>query len=135
MDATKRYNVQFYTSHNTSQSALTNFMINGQTVSLNGSENSNRTVQINGVTPDNTGTLVINCMKDPSAVFGMLSALVIESYTPGNSTPFSPADLRVLDPCSGKTGPTTRRVMKFGVQMTEALTPCLKPFRPIRLPM
>ncbi len=91
------YNFQFFISHNTSQSTLTHFTINGQTTALNGSQNSNKTTQINGVTPDNTGTVVINCQKDTSAVYAMISAIVIESYTPGSATPFSPADLRVLD--------------------------------------
>jgi hypothetical protein len=96
------YNFQFFISHNTSQSSLTDFTIDGQTVALNGSQNSNKTVQINGVTPDATGTVVINCQKDPGAVFALLSALVIESYTPGSSTPFAPADLRKQD--YSKTG-------------------------------
>jgi hypothetical protein len=96
------YNFQFFISHNTSQSSLTDFTINGQTVSLNGSQNSNKTVQINGVTPDATGTVVINCQKDPGAVFELISSLVIESYTPGSNTPFSPADLRKQD--YSKTG-------------------------------
>jgi fibronectin type 3 domain-containing protein len=97
LNTTKRYNFQFYASHNTSESTLTNFMINGQTISLNGSYNSNKTAQINEVIPDNNGTVVINCAKDPSASFVLLSALVIEAFTPGNTIPFSPADLRVLD--------------------------------------
>jgi fibronectin type 3 domain-containing protein len=97
-----QYNFQFFISHFTSESTLTNFTVNGQTVSLNGSQNSNKTAQINGITSDNTGTVVINCIRGTGGVYAMLSSLVIESYTPGGSKPFAPADLRKLD--FSKTG-------------------------------
>ncbi|HXB96239.1 MAG TPA: fibronectin type III domain-containing protein, partial [Puia sp.] len=97
-----QYNFQFFSSHFTSESTLTNFTANGQTVSLDGSQNSNKTAQLNGITPDNTGTVVITAQRATGAVYAMLSSLVIESYTPGNTTPFSPADLRKLD--YAKTG-------------------------------
>src|SRR5260221_7406312 len=105
LDVNKAYNIQFYSSHNTSQSTLTNFTINGQTVALNGSENSNKTVQINGATPDASGNLVITVQKDASATFAQLSSIVIEAYTPGNVVPFSPADLRTLDFAKSNTVP------------------------------
>ena len=69
----------FFNSHEVSESTKTNYTIGSQTVSLDGSYNSNKTVQINGVTTSN-GTIAIGVTKDASAVYGMLTALVIESY-------------------------------------------------------
>jgi fibronectin type 3 domain-containing protein/predicted esterase len=97
LNTSKRYNFQFFASHFTSESCLTNITINGQTIGLNGSYNSNKTVQINNVTPDGSGSVVINCVKDASASFALISAIVIQSFDPGSLVPFSPGDLRVLD--------------------------------------
>lgn len=91
------YNFQFFSSHFTSESTLTKFTVNGQTVTLNGSQNSNKTAELNGITSDASGTVVINCQRATGASYAMLSSLVIEAYTPGGTTPFSPADLRKLD--------------------------------------
>jgi hypothetical protein len=97
LSTTKAYNFQFYSSYNTSQSELTHITINGDTVSMNGSHNSNKTWQINGITSDATGTVVINFQKDASAFAAVLNAMVIESYNPADSIVFSPGDLRKLD--------------------------------------
>jgi hypothetical protein len=97
LNPAKAYNFQFFASHFTSESTLSNFTANGQTISLNGSQNSNTTAQLNGIIPDAGGNVVINGQKDAAAKFLLLSALVIQSYTPGSTTPIAPADLRVLD--------------------------------------
>ncbi|MBC8034034.1 MAG: fibronectin type III domain-containing protein, partial [Chitinophagaceae bacterium] len=95
LNPAKRYNFQFLNSHGTSESVLTNFTVNGQTVSINGSYNSNKTVQINGIVPAANGQVVIDVTKAAGAVYGMISSLVIQSYTPGAVSTFGPADLRV----------------------------------------
>jgi hypothetical protein len=97
LDPAKAYNFLFFASHFVSESTLTNFTANGQTISLDGSQNSNKTAQINGITPDASGTVVISCQKASTAKFALISALVIESYVPGGATPIAPADLRVPD--------------------------------------
>lgn len=96
LNNSKKYNFVFYNSHGLSESTLTNYTINGQTVSLNGSYNSDKTVQINGITPV-SGTVVINVVKDASAVTALISSMIIQSYTPTASTLLSPSDLRVTD--------------------------------------
>ncbi|MHA4808119.1 fibronectin type III domain-containing protein [Flavitalea flava] len=103
LNVSKKYNFLFYNSDGTSSSSLTNFTVNGQTIGLNGSYNSNKTAQINGISPDASGTVVIICLKDAAAAYGMLSALVIEAYTPASVTTLSPADLRVLDYTASNT--------------------------------
>jgi len=97
LSASKKYNFVFFNSDGTSQNSKTNFTIGVTTVSLNGSYNSNKTVQINGVTADASGNVVISCAKDATAAVGLLSALQIEAYTPGVVTTLSPADLRAVD--------------------------------------
>jgi hypothetical protein len=97
LNPAKLYNFQFFSSYNTSQSELTNVTINGNTIQMNGSHNSNKTWQINGISSDGSGTVVINFAKDPSAFAAVLNAMVIESYNPGQAVPFSPGDLRKLD--------------------------------------
>jgi hypothetical protein len=101
LSTSKRYNFVFFNSDGTSQNSKTNFTIGAQTVSLSGSYNSNKTVQINGVTPDASGNVVISCAKDATAAAGLLSALQIEAYTPGAVTTLSPADLRKVDFSAG----------------------------------
>ena len=97
LNPAKRYNFLFYSSHNTSDNTLTNFTIGAQTVSLNGSYNSNKTVQINGITPAANGQVVINVAKDASASVGLLTSMAIQSYTPGTVPVLGPSDLRVVD--------------------------------------
>ncbi|MEI9942599.1 MAG: fibronectin type III domain-containing protein [Chitinophagaceae bacterium] len=97
LSPSKKYNFVFFSSHNTSESTLTNFAIGSQTVSLNGCHNSNKTVQLNGIVPPANGQIIINVTKNASALSGLLSSLVIQSYTPGVVSVFGPSDLRVLD--------------------------------------
>jgi hypothetical protein len=92
----RKYNFVFFNSHATSFSSLTNFTINGVTVSLNGDYNADKTVQINGITPVN-GTVTINVAKGAGAATAVLSALVIQSYVPADVTVLSPVELRAVD--------------------------------------
>lgn len=92
----RKYNFVFFNSHGTSESSLTNFTINGNTVSLNGDYNADKTVQINGVTPVN-GIVTINVAKGAGAVTAVFSALVIQSYVPASVTVLSPVELRAVD--------------------------------------
>jgi hypothetical protein len=103
LNPARKYNFVFYNSHFTSESTLTNFNIGSQTVSLNGCHNSNKTVQINGIVPAVNGQVTINVTKGAGAVSALLSALVIQSYTPGVVSVFSPAELRVADYSPGNT--------------------------------
>ncbi|MEI9942587.1 MAG: fibronectin type III domain-containing protein [Chitinophagaceae bacterium] len=97
LNPAKRYNFVFHNSHGTSENTLTYFNINGQIVSLSGEYNSNKTAQINGITPAANGQITIACTKDAAALSGLLSSLVIQSYTPGVVSVFGPSDLRVID--------------------------------------
>lgn len=92
----RKYNFVFFNSHGTSEGSLTNFTINGTTVSLSAAYNADKTVQINGITPVN-GTVTINVAKGAGAVTAVFSALVIQSYVPADVTVLSPVELRAVD--------------------------------------
>ncbi|MBX6360616.1 MAG: fibronectin type III domain-containing protein [Acidobacterium ailaaui] len=56
------------------------FMINNQKVALNTAYNYQNTVQINNVSPDQDGNIVVKIFYKPSARFGVLGAMVIQAY-------------------------------------------------------
>ncbi|UII19715.1 fibronectin type III domain-containing protein [Fulvivirga ligni] len=74
------YNFVFFATRNASGNRLTNYTINGETVSLNASLNTSNTVQINNVVPDIDGNVNIKIATDPSASYGYLSSLVIQAF-------------------------------------------------------
>ncbi|MBV9962912.1 MAG: fibronectin type III domain-containing protein, partial [Parafilimonas sp.] len=96
LSSSKKYNFVFFNSHDDGLNGLTNFTINGQTVSLNATNNLNKTVQINGITPDANGNAMIAVAKGTGADYAYISSLIIQSYSSTIST-LSPTDLRVTD--------------------------------------
>ncbi len=80
---TEQYNFVFFGSRNGSGNRITNYTINGTTVSLNASFNTNNTVQINKVSPDENGYAYIDINLAAGAVFGYLNALIIQTYKSG----------------------------------------------------
>jgi predicted esterase len=96
LSTAKRYNFVFFNSHQDGYNCLTNFTINGQTVSLDASYNIDKTVEINNITPDASGQVSISVAKASSATYAFLSAMVIESYDP-SVTILPPGGLRIID--------------------------------------
>ena len=96
LSTSKKYNFVFFNSHDDGLNCLTNFTINGQTVSLNATYNVNKTVQINGISPDAGGNVTISIAKGTGADYAFISTLVIQSYSSSLSL-LSPTDLRVTD--------------------------------------
>lgn len=94
--STKKYNFVFFNSHDFGLNGTTNFTINSSTVTLNATYNINKTVQINGISPDGNGQVTISVAKASGADYAYLSAIVIQSYDNVASTLLSPADLRVI---------------------------------------
>lgn len=97
LNTARKYNFVFFNSHDMGESVLTNYTINGSTVSLNGQYNVNKTVQLNGIVPAANGQVVINVTKGSGASYAMLSSLVIQSYTPGVVPVLAPSNLRITD--------------------------------------
>lgn len=83
LSLTKKYNFIFFNSHDDGLNGKTNFTINGQTVTLNATYNINKTVQINGITPDANGQVNISVAKAAGADYAYLSSIIIQAY---NST-------------------------------------------------
>ena len=92
--ASRKYNFVFFNSHEDGFKGLTNFTINGQTVSLNATYNIDKTVQINGISPDVNGQVIISIAKAAGQDYAYLSTLIVQSY-PTATTLLSPSDLRV----------------------------------------
>ncbi|HEY4287072.1 MAG TPA: fibronectin type III domain-containing protein [Puia sp.] len=96
LDQSKQYNFVFFNSQEDGTNGLTNFTINGQTVTLQADYNINKTVQINGVRPDSSNGVTISVAKASGAVNAYLSAVVIQAYDTAAGLLLNPADLRVL---------------------------------------
>ncbi|HMR93482.1 MAG TPA: fibronectin type III domain-containing protein, partial [Chitinophagaceae bacterium] len=94
LSTSRRYNVVFFASHDFGLKCLTNFTINGTTVSLDATYNMNKTVQINGIVPNASGEIVINIAKAAGNDLAILTSLVVQSYA-SSVTLLSPTDLRV----------------------------------------
>ncbi len=96
LSTTKKYNFVFFNSHEDGLKCLTNFTINGQTVSVDGTYNIDKTVQINNISADANGQVAITVAKGSGADYAFISSLVIQSYDASASI-LSPADLRITD--------------------------------------
>ncbi|MFT4155041.1 fibronectin type III domain-containing protein [Parafilimonas sp.] len=95
LSSAKKYNFVFFNSHDDGLDGTTNFTIGSQTVTLNATYNINKTVQINGITPDANGEVTISVAKASGASYAFLSSLVIQSYDSAQ-TLLAPEDLRVI---------------------------------------
>ncbi len=96
LSTAKKYNFVFFNSHEDGFKCVTNFTINGQTVTVDGSYNIDKTVEINNITPDVNGQVSISVAKASGSDYAFISSLVIQSYDASVSV-LSPSDLRVTD--------------------------------------
>src|SRR5690606_7689183 len=87
-----KYNFIFFGSRDNNSNFNTNYTIGGTTVTLNASNNTSNTVQINGVSPNSAGEAIINIAKVSGATSAVLSAMVIQIY-PNNGLPLPPSSL------------------------------------------
>jgi predicted esterase len=96
LSTNKKYSFIFFNSHEDGLNGTTNFTINGQTVTLNATYNINKTVQINGITPDANGQVVISIAKANGADYAYISSLIIQAYDNSVSL-INPTGLIVTD--------------------------------------
>ena len=80
LNPTKRYNVVFLSSHNAGSSAQVTFSAAGQSVTQESRYNSIESVQLNGLTANASGQIVVTATKAASAAFLNLNAMVIQEY-------------------------------------------------------
>ncbi|MGI8952116.1 MAG: fibronectin type III domain-containing protein [Chitinophagaceae bacterium] len=96
LSSTKKYNFVFFNSHDDGLNGLTKFTINNQSDSLNATYNIDKTVQINGISPDVNGQVSVSVSKGTGADYAYISAMVIQIYDP-SVTLLEPTDLRITD--------------------------------------
>jgi large repetitive protein len=92
----RKYNFVFFGSHDDGVTDSTNYTVNGSTVTLDGRYNIDKTVQINGVTPNASGQVTITMSKVTANGYMSINAMVIQSYISTTSTFIAPTDLRVI---------------------------------------
>ena len=92
LTSTDKYNFIFFASRNGGGNRTTNYTINGETVSLNASYNSQNTVQINGVSADVTGKVLIQAKKAGGASYAYINALIIQAYE-DDGLPLAPSNM------------------------------------------
>jgi len=96
LDPTMKYNFTFFNSNyfNYITNYTTLFNINGKTDSLNGYRNFDKTVHINGISPDQNNTITININKSVLAKNGILNAMIIQAYNGSNNFVVHPTNLQ-----------------------------------------
>jgi fibronectin type 3 domain-containing protein len=94
LSASKRYNLIFLGSQNEGPIATANYTTGGQTSTLDARYNTNRTANLNTLTPDGTGSVLATITRTNGSAFTYLSALVIEEYDPA-ITLLEPSNLYV----------------------------------------
>jgi large repetitive protein len=81
LNPAKKYNVVVFSSHNAGVDASATLTSGSQTVSLSGKYNSNKSEQLNGLTPSASGTIDLVITKPSTTNYFNLNALVIQEYT------------------------------------------------------
>ena len=95
LNSTKKYNVAILSSINTGVSAKSTFSSQGKSITIDARYNSNQTAQLNGLSADANGEIVITMLKDTAAPWGLLNALVLEEFD--STTPIiNPINLSVI---------------------------------------
>lgn len=79
----KNYNFGFFASRAAPGDRNTVYIINGVSVTLNASENTNNMVQIKNIAPDLDGTITVTITTTANALFGYLNGLVIQAVPIG----------------------------------------------------
>jgi hypothetical protein len=83
----KKYSVVFFGGYTwtpaqqaANGSVIANYTIGAQTVTLDAANNTSKTVQINSVSPDASGNILISVVRAPGSSYGILNAAQLLSY-------------------------------------------------------
>ena len=98
LDLSQRYNFRFFASRDGGGNRTTVYRINGESVKLNASGNTDQTVQIDNVVPDSNGELIVSITSDAGASFSYIGAIIIESSNRSTSA------ARTASPIAKSTG-------------------------------
>jgi hypothetical protein len=96
LNLNKQYDFTFFASSQAGGDVNTTFTVNSKEGILNASLNTNGTVTVYNVVPDENGEVVIGIApSDPSSQFGLIGALVIQEYS--TSSAAIPAPLQSIN--------------------------------------
>jgi dienelactone hydrolase len=82
LNTAMRYNFVFAGSQNEGLDASAEYATGSQRDTLNARYNTNQTANLNGLTPDAGGSVLVNITRLSTALNSYLNALVIEEYSP-----------------------------------------------------
>jgi hypothetical protein len=80
LDLTKKYNIAVFSSNNAGFDASFTLTSGAQTLTFNAAYNSTKTVQLNGLVPDASGTIEFSLTKSSSATYMFFNAVVLQEY-------------------------------------------------------
>ncbi|HEY8389166.1 MAG TPA: fibronectin type III domain-containing protein, partial [Parasegetibacter sp.] len=89
-----KYNLVFFASRAAGDIRNTVYSSGGNSVTLNVSNNTNTTVQLNGLVPNANGVIEFTVTKGAGAPYAYIGAMVIQSYF-DNGQPIAPSNLIV----------------------------------------
>ncbi|HVW99347.1 MAG TPA: PA14 domain-containing protein [Candidatus Babeliaceae bacterium] len=96
LSVSAKYNFSFVSSSvigdGTNPDYTTNFNINNTTVTINGYRNTDKFAQINGVSADQNGQIIINVSKSSSSLDAILNAIIVDEVE-DTSIILQPTDL------------------------------------------
>ncbi|PWT97806.1 MAG: hypothetical protein C5B52_13250 [Bacteroidetes bacterium] len=78
----KKYNIGFFGSNDIGVQSAATYTSGAKSVTMDGTFNTNKNAQLNGLVPDGTGTINVTMTKPSSASYAVLNALVLEEYDP-----------------------------------------------------
>jgi hypothetical protein len=82
LSASKRYNVVLVGSQNEGLIATASYSGGSQTSTLNASYNTNKSANLNGLTPDASGNILVTITRTGASAFTYLNGLTLEEYDP-----------------------------------------------------
>lgn len=101
LDPAKKYNVVIMGSWNTGAADTATFSSGGKSVGMNGSYNTNKTAQLNGLVPSGSGTIDVSFQKTSDSYYFFLNAIAIQEYS--GSPVLKPGNLYALPTLSTNT--------------------------------
>ena len=92
LSAGSKYNFAFFGSRNGPGLRSATYTVGGQSATLDATYNTQNIAQVNGISPDASGKLLIEVQKVPEASYAYLNALIIQAYE-DNGLPLAPTSL------------------------------------------
>ncbi len=99
LETDQNYNIYFFASRASSNNIrVTDYTIQGNTVSLDARMNTNQTVKITGATPDSDGKVFVSMQRPSDSQYGYIGAIVIRKSEENTSQPIN--QVPVVTVCS-----------------------------------